>query len=258
MTKIGISYILGIRQSFKLNGCHMHGFELCRRTLAVFILATISVLTSFAQAPLSEFVVYTRIMLRQHMAGYKEGSSWDDSHKYTNTVVFNGYKPGRFTGRGCFAFMMDMMEYASNYEYPVRFVYGSYNHLPEIHIGDGIRLNNNGHSVVVIGKSDDGHTVTVAEGNYNSSVHWGRTIDLANPNNGFTYLATFWPENLFAKGDVNHDGSVNVTDVGLLMDYILGHNPFNFFSDNANYNDDEGINISDVVAIVAHILGEIH
>lgn len=40
----------------------------------------------------------------------------------------------------------------------------------------------------------NGTEVTVAEGNYNSSVHWGRTIDLSAPYNEFTYIATFWPE----------------------------------------------------------------
>ena len=109
-------------------------------------------------------------------------------------MEFFGYPVGWFTGTGCFAFMMDMMEYASNYEYPIRKVEGSYNNLPEIHVGDGLRLNNNGHSVLVIEVHEDGHTVTVAEGNFNSSVHWGRIIDLADPSNGFTYLATFWPE----------------------------------------------------------------
>ena len=249
MTKI-VFFCLGIHQSSK-----SHGSESYRKALAVFVFAAISVLTSSAQTPLNETDVYNRIMGRQHVEGYTEGSPWDNSHIYVNTVEFDGYAPGRYTARGCSAFMMDMMEYASNYEYPIRKVYGSYDHLPEIHIGDRVRVNNNGHSVVVIGKSDDGHTVTVVEGNYNSSVHWNRTIDLANPKNGFSYIATFWPENLYDKGDVNHDGTLNITDVVLMVDFILGNTPSNFYSENADFNEDGGINITDVVKLIDAILG---
>ena len=124
--------------------------------------------------------------------GYKEGTPWDNSHKYVNTVYFDNVPPGYYTGGGCFGFMMDMMEYASNYEYPIRIIEGTYDNLPKIHVGDGVRVMNDCHSVVVL--EVDGTTVTVAEGNFNSSVHWGRTIDLADPAQGFTYIATFWPE----------------------------------------------------------------
>lgn len=193
MTK-GLYNYFGIHQSFKLHGIHGHGFESCRRVLVVFFMATISVLASLAQTPLNETEVYNRIMARQYEEGYTEGTPWDNSHEYYNTVEFDGYPANCFGGRGCYAFMIDMMEYASNYEYPIRLVYGSYDNLPKIRIGDGVRLNNDGHSVVVIGVNPDGHTITVAEANFDSSVHWGRTIDLSNPDNGFNYIATFWPE----------------------------------------------------------------
>ena len=190
----GIYNFFGIHQSFGLHGTHRLGFGSCRRALVVVMMACVSILTSLAQTPLNETDVYNRIMGRKTMNGYTEGTPWDNSHKYFNTVEFDGYPAGCYGGAGCFAFMMDMMEYASNYEYPIRLIYGSYDNLPKIRIGDGIRLNNNTHSVVVIGVNDDGHTVTVAEGNFNSSVHWGRVIDLANSKNGFNYVATFWPE----------------------------------------------------------------
>ena len=184
----------GIHQSLKLHGVHWHGFESCRRSLAVFFMATVSVLASMALTPLNETDVYNRIMERQYMEGYTQGTPWDNSHIYYNTVEYNGFPAGSYRGAGCFAFMLDMMEYASNYEYPIRVINGSYDNLPKIRIGDGVRLYNNGHSVVVIGVEADGHTVTVCEGNMNSSVYWGRKIDLADPNNGFNYIATFWPE----------------------------------------------------------------
>ena len=190
----------GVHQSFKLHGTHFLGFESCRRALVVLIMASVSILTSLAQTPLNETDVYNRLMERQYMAGYSEGTPWTNDIPYSrddpylNHVEFDGWPAGCYGGAGCFGFMMDMMEYASNYEYPIRLIYGTYDNLPEIRVGDGIRLDNNGHSVVVLEVHPDGHTVTVAEGNFNSTVHWGRIIDLADPNNGFYYLATFWPE----------------------------------------------------------------
>ena len=193
MEKGFINYF-GIHQSFKSHGSHNHCFESCRKVLAVLVLATVSVLGSMAQTPLNEEEVYQRLVERQNTDGYREGTPWDNSHTYLNTVELFGYPASCFTGAGCFAFMLDEMEYASNYEYPIRKIEGSYDNLPKIHVGDGVRLYGNGHSVVVLEVAEDGHTVVVAEGNLNSSVHWGRTIDLADPSNDFTYLATFWPE----------------------------------------------------------------
>ena len=181
-----------------------HSIKGLHRIIISLIVVT-AFLPSLAQTPLNEQEVYERLMYRQYMEGYQEGTPWDDSNTYFNTVVFDGYSYGCYKGRACFAFMMDMMEYASNYEYPIRKIEGSYDNLPKIHVGDGVRVMNDCHSVVVL--EVDGTTVTVAEGNFNSSVHWGRTIDLANPAEGFTYIATFWPEvsNTIATGITDHD-----------------------------------------------------
>jgi hypothetical protein len=52
-----------------------------------------------------------------------------------------------------------------------------------------------------------GSVVTVAEANFNKSVHWGREIDLANPSTGFTYIATFWPDTSTGIVDLNANPS---------------------------------------------------
>ena len=189
-----------------------HSIKGLHRIIISLIVVT-ALLPSLAQTPLNEQEVYERLMYRQYMEGYQEGTPWDDSNTYFNTVVFDGYSYGCYKGRACFAFMMDMMEYASNYEYPIRIIEGSYDNLPKIHVGDGVRVMNDCHSVVVL--EVDGTTVTVAEGNFNSSVHWGRTIDLANPAEGFTYIATFWPEvsNTIATGITDHDIDSPIRDL---------------------------------------------
>lgn len=162
------------------------------RKILVSIIVTVTVLPTVAQTTLNETDVYNRLMSRKDKDGYKEGTPWDNSHKYVNTVYFDNVPPGYYTGGGCFGFMMDMMEYASNYEYPIRIIEGTYDNLPKIRVGDGVRVRNDRHSVVVL--EVNGSVVTVAEGNFNSSVHWGREIDLSDPLEGFTYIATFWPE----------------------------------------------------------------
>ena len=55
-------------------------------------------------------------------------------------------------------------------------------------------------------------------------------------------------------GDVNGDGDVNVNDVTVLINYILGKNPTPFIEANANVNGDEGINVNDVTALINMIL----
>ena len=189
-----------------------HSIKGLHRIIISLIVVT-AFLPSLAQTPLNEQEVHNRLMERQYMEGYQEGTPWDNSHTYYNTVVFDGHDKGIVGGGGCFAFMMDMMEYASYNEYPIRIIEGSYDNLPKIHVGDGVRVMNDCHSVVVL--EVDGTTVTVAEGNFNSSVHWGRTIDLANPAEGFTYIATFWPEvsNTIATGITDNDIDSPIRDL---------------------------------------------
>ena len=58
-----------------------------------------------------------------------------------------------------------------------------------------------------------------------------------------------------SNGDVNEDGEVNVNDVTVLINYILGKNPSPFNMAAANVNGDEGINVMDVTALINLILG---
>ena len=57
-------------------------------------------------------------------------------------------------------------------------------------------------------------------------------------------------------GDVNLDGTIDITDALIAVDYILGRNPdkFNFY--NADMDGSGGIFLNDVLTIVAIILGK--
>ena len=59
-----------------------------------------------------------------------------------------------------------------------------------------------------------------------------------------------------AIGDVNGDGMVTVTDVTMLVDYILGQTNDVFVIENADVNGDGGITVTDVAELVNVILGE--
>ena len=51
-------------------------------------------------------------------------------------------------------------------------------------------------------------------------------------------------------GDVNNDGFVNVTDVMLTVNYVVGQAPAGFIEANADMNADGLITVTDVIAIV--------
>ena len=80
------------------------------------------------------------------------------------------------------------------------------------------------------------------EGQYR---HW--VADTENKNGGYPIFAP----NL---GDVNGDGSLSVTDVGMMISYILQTNPEGFNKDAADMNGDGDITVTDVGALITKIL----
>ena len=56
------------------------------------------------------------------------------------------------------------------------------------------------------------------------------------------------------RGDVNGDGSVNISDVTALIDYVLSGNASGIDLGAADVNQDGSINISDVTALIDHVL----
>ena len=61
--------------------------------------------------------------------------------------------------------------------------------------------------------------------------------------------------NVNPTGDVNGDGTVNVADVTMLVDYILGMEDDNSVIENADVNSDGVVSVSDVTELVNLILG---
>lgn len=98
---------------------------------------------------------------------FPEGMSWTNE----NFVPWNG---GIYSGGyGCAGFAFALSDAAFGTA-PAK-MHTDFNN---IRVGDIVRMNNDTHSVIVLEVNAD--SVTVAEGNYNSSVHWGRTISRTN------------------------------------------------------------------------------
>ena len=78
---------------------------------------------------------------------------------------------------------------------------------------------------------------------YNSSNPKDKTyahIDGGTSNPGY-----FTDKNASLRGDVNGDGSVNISDVTALIDYLLSGNAC---------NQDSSVNISDVTSLIDYLL----
>ncbi len=96
-------------------------------------------------------------------------------------------------GYGCHGFAL-MLSDAAFGDLPVR----QTKDWDNIRVGDILRVNNDTHTVIVLGVNGD--NITVAEANYNSSVHWGRVITRNSLKRGEgTYIESRWPE-VYASG----------------------------------------------------------
>ena len=66
------------------------------------------------------------------------------------------------------------------------------------------------------------------------------------------YLRTLYER--YPIGDVNHDNAVTVTDVMLMVEYVLSGSAPNFFIENGDIDGDNEISISEIMDIVNIIL----
>lgn len=138
-------------------------------------------LLSFTSVP-NENEVYETMMSFQ--SKYPEKMSFTNSTSYVTMDLFPNV---HFTGRGCAAFAAELSDAAFG-KWPARISYDFSN----LRVGDMIRLADDSHSVIVLGI--DGDTVTIAEANYNSRVHWGRTLSLSSAETEWNYIVTRYPE----------------------------------------------------------------
>ncbi len=117
---------------------------------------------------------------------YPEGMPWTNDNSYVWHAVPNCI----YTGYGCVAFAFILSDAAFG-NLPAREIYSGEFSFEDIRVGDILRINNDTHSVIVLETHSD-HLV-LAEGNYNSSIHWGRTITESEIMSSIDYLWTRYP-----------------------------------------------------------------
>ena len=144
------------------------------------MMLSISLNTFAAQGPTRDQVYEAMIAMKDD---YPEGMPWTNDNFYAWN---GGYYSG---GYGCagFAFLLSDAAFGT---LPARFVYDIT--LDDVRVGDILRVNNDGHSVIVLEIYED--YVVIAEGNYNYSIHWGRKLSAEQVAKA-DYLMTRYPEN---------------------------------------------------------------
>lgn len=122
--------------------------------------------------PLSKREQEIKEQLLTYQSSHPEGLPWTNDNHYAWNNILTGV--GQYNGYGCVAFAFEMSDKVfSPNEKAVR--YNDVSNIREkIRVGDILRINLDTHSVIVIDRTEDG--VVIAEGNYNSSVHWGREL----------------------------------------------------------------------------------
>ena len=89
----------------------------------------------------------------------------------------------------------------------------------------------------------------------------GTTYDSSHTNATYAHIdgglsnpGYFTAKNAGLRGDVNGDGSVTISDVTALIDYLLTGNASGISLSGADTNQDNSINISDVTALIDYLL----
>ncbi len=135
-----------------------------RKLAVILLLIFVMLVPQVAQAAspdLSAEAVYQAMMAKQ--AEYPEGMTWTNDNYYGwNGGIYSG-------GYGCAGFAFALSDAAFG-NLPARIL--NEKTFDAIRPGDILRVSNDTHSVIVLQKFED--YVIVAEGNYNSSIHWGR------------------------------------------------------------------------------------
>ena len=108
---------------------------------------------------------------------YPEGMSWTNENQQYYWAATN------CQCYGCIAFAGKLSDAVFGKNAPVK----THKNFDKIKVGDHIRIGSV-HSVIVTQKKED--SVIVAEGNYNSSVHWGREITRAELKESGFYVDT--------------------------------------------------------------------
>jgi hypothetical protein len=117
--------------------------------------------------------VYNIIMAQKSV--FPEGMHWtnDDYYEWNGGIYVGGF--------GCAAFCFYVSDKA--FGNAKAYIHKDYSN---IKVGDMLRVYNDTHSVTVLEVREN--SVIVAEGNYNSSIHWGREMSMSEIIDSQSYI----------------------------------------------------------------------
>lgn len=148
-----------------------------KKTTSTTTTTTANSTTTTTQKPLTTSEVYSAMIALKDK--YPTGTPWDNSNSYS-------WKGGYYsTGYGCagFAFMVSDAAFGSRKA-------KKHTNFDNIKVGDILRIYDDSHSVIVLSISGD--TYTIAEGNLNNAVYWGRKLSLSDIKKTGSYVLTRW------------------------------------------------------------------
>ncbi len=172
-----------------------------------------------------------------------EGMPWTNFQPYGNEGEWGKYYrfqggtvKGASLGVGCAAFVFILSDEAFG-TLPARTVDRGVFEYEDVKVGDILRINNS-HFVIVLRVGPGG--VTVAEGNYNKSVHWGRVMSKSEVLNA-NFIVTRYPagyseeqdaEDILQSGTegslnwtLTKGGTLSISGKGAMPDYTESSRP---------------------------------
>lgn len=183
-----------------------------RRLLLVLVLLVMIPAAALAYTPTETEAYQWMISLQDE---FYEGRPWTNADFYAwNGGYFSG-------GYGCAGFAFRLSDEAFG---TVRCTVNEDFAYEDLKVGDILRVNSNTHSVIIMEIFSS--YIIIAEGNYNSSIHWGRTMtkskvmesdyvmtrypaSMTTPTNGGCGSAAYWA---YANGTLTITGSGDLWD----------------------------------------------
>lgn len=142
---------------------------------------------------------YEAMIALREDSRYLEGTPWTNDTPYSLSNAYywkGGVIDGNVkSGVGCAAFAFILSDEAFG-NLPARM--SSNFKFSDVKVGDILRVDGGSHTVIVLQVSDSG--VTIAEGNYNGTVHWGRGMSAAEVEAADS-LVTRYPEGYIPPDD---------------------------------------------------------
>ena len=124
----------------------------------------------------SDECLYQKMIAKK--SEYPEGMAWTNNKQYA-------WKGGIFSGGyGCatFSFMLSDVCFGTIKATKVEPCPSSFK------VGDVVRINGDSHFVIILKIDTSKSQITIAEGNYNKSIHWGRTYTIQGLKNTCNYV----------------------------------------------------------------------